>query len=66
MFFGTTATVFVCLFGFVWPEIEVFFSPVFGRRALAGWRGRDCNAPSRCPYGCAGESLMVIWSAVNE
>jgi len=66
MFFVTTATVFVCLFGFVGPEIEVFLSPVFGRRALDGWRGRDCHAPSQCPYGLRRESLMVIWLAGNE
>lgn len=66
MFFVTTATVFVCLFGFVWPEIVVFLSPVFGHRALAGWRGRDCHAPANVLTGCGGENLMVIWSAVNE
>ncbi len=66
MFFGTTATVFECLLGFVLSEIVSFLSPVFGRRALDGWRGRACHAPSRCPYGLRRENQMVIWSAVNE
>ncbi len=66
MFFGTTATVFECLLGFVLSEIVSFLSPVFGYRFLDGWRGRDCHTPSRCPFGQRSENQMVIWLDGNE